>query len=258
MNKKTETKNIFKSYTAVFLAAVLLSLLFSQGISLAASVYLYDSKDVGYNNVSSGLVSTNVQDAIDEVYAAATDYSGISSRLTTMENNFLDKTYPVGSIYIGVNNTNPSTLFGGTWESFGSGRKLVGMGSNGTDNYTTVESTGGSSAKTLDTTNLPAHSHTFSGTTDANNRGHTHTLTDRYFNGHWGNTFAGAGGGITSVPYAANVAATNNNSTTTRTSSDVNQSHTHTFSGTTSSIGDGDSFSTMDPYVTVYMWKRTA
>lgn len=34
--------------------------------------------------------------------------------------------YPVGSIYLSVNSTNPSELFGGTWKSIGAGRVLQG------------------------------------------------------------------------------------------------------------------------------------
>ena len=34
--------------------------------------------------------------------------------------------YPIGSIYLSVNSTNPSELFGGAWESIGSGRVLQG------------------------------------------------------------------------------------------------------------------------------------
>jgi len=34
--------------------------------------------------------------------------------------------YPIGSIYLSVNSTNPSELFGGTWESIGAGRVLQG------------------------------------------------------------------------------------------------------------------------------------
>ena len=35
--------------------------------------------------------------------------------------------YPVGSTYISVKNTDPSTLFGGTWEIFTEGYLLVGL-----------------------------------------------------------------------------------------------------------------------------------
>lgn len=38
--------------------------------------------------------------------------------------------YPVGSIYMSVNNTDPSILFGGTWVSIASGRVLMGVDAN--------------------------------------------------------------------------------------------------------------------------------
>lgn len=37
--------------------------------------------------------------------------------------------YPVGSIYLSVNSTNPAELFGGTWKSIGAGRVLQGADS---------------------------------------------------------------------------------------------------------------------------------
>jgi len=51
--------------------------------------------------------------------------------------------YPVGSIYLSVNTTNPSKWFGGTWEQIAKGRTLVGVDTNDTD-FNTVKKTGGS------------------------------------------------------------------------------------------------------------------
>src|SRR5574344_77914 len=56
--------------------------------------------------------------------AAITDMT----RLDNANNIFL-KNYPVGSIYISTSSTNPSSLYGGTWESYGQGRTLIGVGS---------------------------------------------------------------------------------------------------------------------------------
>ena len=58
----------------------------------------------------------------------------------------LNKIYPVGAVYITYNNVNPGTFLGGTWERFGQGRTLIGEGTgdDGTDSQTfTANSTGG-------------------------------------------------------------------------------------------------------------------
>ena len=49
-----------------------------------------------------------------------------------------DAMYPVGSIYISVKSTNPSSFFGGTWTAFGTGKTLVGIDTSDT-NFDTVE-----------------------------------------------------------------------------------------------------------------------
>lgn len=61
--------------------------------------------------------------------------------------------YPVGSIYIAYNHTNPGTLFGGTWERL-QNAFLWAAAANGT-----IGQTGGESTHTLTVNELPAHSH---------------------------------------------------------------------------------------------------
>ena len=64
-----------------------------------------------------------------------------------------DKLYPVGSIYLSVNGTNPGTFIGGTWEQI-KDRFLLAAG----DNYA-VGSTGGEAQHTLTVDEMPEHSH---------------------------------------------------------------------------------------------------
>ena len=63
------------------------------------------------------------------------------------------KLYPVGSVYISFNDTNPQTLFGGTWQRL-KDRMLMASG----DSYA-PNTTGGSATKTIAVSNLPAHNH---------------------------------------------------------------------------------------------------
>lgn len=54
----------------------------------------------------------------------------------------VDMIYPIGSIYMSVNPTNPNIYFGGTWELWGSGKVPVGVDTSQTE-FNMVEKTGG-------------------------------------------------------------------------------------------------------------------
>lgn len=45
----------------------------------------------------------------------------------------LDRMYPVDSIYISTNSTSPASLYGGNWERYGTGRVLVSASDSDTD-----------------------------------------------------------------------------------------------------------------------------
>lgn len=69
---------------------------------------------------------------------------------------FSTKIYPIGSIYISMNSTNPSELFGfGTWELTSKDRFLLGVG----DTYTQANTTGGEATHTLTVDEIPSHRH---------------------------------------------------------------------------------------------------
>ena len=142
--------------------------------------------------------------------------------------------HPVGSVYINAtNNTNPGTLFGfGTWTAFGAGRVPVGF--NAADPlFDTAEETGGSKDAIV-------VSHTHSGTTESNGS-HTHGLS-----------FIAPdsiGGGR---PTFLN----NDNQGTVGYTTDSAGAHTHTF--TTNATGSSGDNANLQPYITVYMWKRVS
>ena len=72
---------------------------------------------------------------------------------TLGSNYILDNVYPVGSIYMSVNSTNPKNLFGGTWEQI-QGKFLFGM-----DSSYPAGSTGGEATHKLTQGEMPKHNH---------------------------------------------------------------------------------------------------
>ena len=108
--------------------------------------------------------------------------AGISNQLlyndkeVILKENFLNLVYPVGSIYWSSKNTNPGTLFGGTWTQI-KDRFILAAG----DSYSNG-ATGGAATVTLTVSNMPSHKHSFtpSGTVSSHSHtgpSHTHSFT---------------------------------------------------------------------------------
>ena len=81
------------------------------------------------------------------------DDFNVNGTLKVNNTNIFDLIYPVGSIYISVNSTNPEVLFGGTWEQI-QGKFLLGMSSS----YP-AGSQGGEATHTLTGSEIPLHGH---------------------------------------------------------------------------------------------------
>lgn len=149
--------------------------------------------------------------------------------------------YPLGSLYFNADdNTNPGTLLGfGTWEAYAKGRVPVGIDSDD-DNFDTAGETGGEKTHTLTNNELPLHKH--SGTTSSGGN-HNHSITLYY-----------GGSGSQGPTRDALGPRTNPSGGTIATSS--SGAHTHSF--TTNAYGGGSAHNNLQPYVVVYIWRRTA
>lgn len=146
---------------------------------------------------------------------------------TAGTNFVLDNVYPIGSIYMNVNSTNPGTLFGGTWEQI-QGRFLLGMSSS----YP-AGSQGGEASHTLTTEEMPSHGHN-----PANEAGYSGFITNSKKAFSIGDMGSQSGSGRY-YPFATE-------------DFDISR---NTLTGTT---GGGKSHNNMPPYLSIYIWKRTA
>ena len=172
--------------------------------------------------------------------------------------------FPVGSVFIAVVSTNPATLLGyGTWSAFGAGRVLVGLDSGDTD-FDTAEETGGAKTVTLTAaqSGLPQHTHTqdsHNHTQDAHTHtqnAHTHDFLPRSATTGSQTSIAGAVDTSSTIsganqPHIQNATAVNQNATAT------NQAATATNQNAGPSAA-AEAHSNLQPYIVVYMWKRTA
>ena len=249
------------------LIAFIFGIIISTTLSYTLAATLVNSKDVYYED-NSGLAVNNVQAAID----------GTCTKFSNELNNFLNKIYPVGTIYTSTASTNPSSFLGGTWEAYGKGQTLVGIDGNQTE-FNTVGKTGGakSVSTTLKEANLPSHTHTINHThttkassiTDGKAEDTTSTWevgelvggvsnysgTNTAVNSRvdWTKFVTGSGTGLIRAFTYTNIHSHAVSATIPALSTDSISTAT---SGSTGS-GAAFSTSTLQPYITVYMWRRT-
>lgn len=134
-------------------------------------------------------------------------------------NQLLEKVYPVGSIYISANRVSPQVFLGGTWEPFAYGRTLVGVDDSDSSpdmDFAEPLKTGGEKTHQLTIEEMPSHRHVIHGRIDRNQG--SGTIFREIYNY---NETGGTENNVESFATGGNKAHNN-----------------------------------MQPYITVYMWKR--
>lgn len=126
---------------------------------------------------------------------------------------------PIGSIYLSVNNINPSTYFGGTWEQI-KDKFLLCCG-----NTYSAGSTGGEATHKLTINEMPSHGHDLVYGSKDSNSGLVISYYDGGYNSLSIENWAWRGSGVRQNIYARNE-------------------------------GGSQAHNNMPPYLAVYVWKR--
>ena len=142
----------------------------------------------------------------------------------------VDLIYPIGSIFMSVNNVNPGTyLTNTTWVAWGAGRVPIGVDTTDTD-FDTAEETGGEKSHSLTIGEIPSHA--------------GHNIND-------------AGKGSYVGKYISI-----NNTTVFSTYGTVGRGwdivRTDEINPHTEKLGGDGAHNNLQPYITCYMWKRVS
>lgn len=154
------------------------------------------------------------------INASSILYEGGGSILEDYLNELFLKVYPVGTIYTSTSDINPTEYFGGTWEIYGSGKCLVGVDASQTEFNTSMKS-GGSKSVTLNLNQIPSH---------------YHNMADGGRLVYWDSGLNQMG----DLNYGGNKPIQT------------------TWNTRTAYSGGGQAHTNLQPYITVYFWRRTA
>lgn len=180
----------------------------------------------GYAGSSLGGSEKSVKQAIDT----------LQTTLNGLLSGVLDAVYPVGSIYMSVNSTSPEELFGGTWAQI-QDKFLLAAGTHA------AGSTGGAEEVTLtkEQSGLPAHAH---GMTQPKIPNHSHSMK---------NIWSDSAGSGEAYMFSTRKPMTR------YTEWDGGGGSCYGGAVQENSGADAESaHNNMPPYLTVYVWKRTA
>lgn len=187
--------------------------------------------DTEFNNIATAISTKadSASPALTGTPTAPTAASGTYSTQIATTAFAMAAAYPVGSVYMNASDsTNPATLFGfGTWVALGEGRVLVGYKS-GDALFGTAGNTGGS-----------ADAITVSHTHSVTDPGHTHT--SRQFEPYYNTADL-------STPYGGRTFGYQDGVATSSATTGIS----------ISSAGSSGTNANLQPYLVVYMWKRTA
>lgn len=197
-------------------------------IDIATFTELEDGTVTGSNGVD---IDDNV--GIDIGVPGETETALSKARINGR--SLLDFLHPVGSIYMSTSATNPTNLFGGTWVAWGAGRVPVGF-NGGDGNFNSSEKTGGS--KTINI----QHNHGLSNARAAVGRADSSTSTISYT----------AGGNPHNVYFDREFSYWGGIAGVSKHATDTAKIYGNTNNGGSTSA------SVLQPYITCYMWKRTA
>lgn len=166
---------------------------------------------------------------------------------------FASPYWPIGSIYLLFNNTNPATFFGGTWERLTGGFLYGCVENSGTGNGTgtstgasigntgSYSGTSGSTAITVD--QMPSHTHI------QNEHSHIANFDQLWSLGGGTTSLASAPGGP--YPGSGYIRGT----TATNQYTGGGKGHTHSIPSHTHSL---NSHTHVVPYIAVFAWRRIA
>lgn len=212
----------------------------STGVVTVDSALSTTSENPVQNKVITEAINT-AQNTADGAVAKNTEQdTAIANAQSTAENalnvangavktaDLLNKVYPVGAIYMSVNDTTPASFLGGTWEQL-EDRFLLGCGNTYIPGFT-----GGEATHKLTVNEMPAHTHK--------------VLSNNYGNAN-ANGF-GNGSGV----HGVSGVWTNGSETKKYYLKDNNDAGQQIIQNT----GGGKAHNNMPPYLVVFMWKRTA
>ena len=185
----------------------------------------------------------------------------VNSLTTTVSSSAdldFNEIYPIGSVYLSVNSTNPSVYFGGTWEQINGYYLYAGNTNNTGGSSLTGEASGNTGSTTLTVNQIPSHSHSIPSLngTASSNGSHTHNIGADFDGGAGSARYTVHSRGTSGAGYlmATSSSGAHTHSVSTNVSntgsSGGTSSHTHSLNNHTHTINP--------PFYSLFVFKRTA